>query len=75
MRIRLDKLEAMGVKYNLDEKEKTLTFFSEFYNTAAHKKLVDVAESLEFSDAECEELVGAAYKIQMVSTLKRASGG
>jgi len=75
MRIDLDKLEAMGVKFQHDEKEKCLLFLSDFNNEKARKMIVNLANLLEFSDIESDELYGVVYRIQMLSILKRASGG
>jgi hypothetical protein len=75
MRIDLDKLEAMGVKFQHNEKENALMFFSERHNDVLEKQVRKVANLAEFSDAESDELHGTVYRMQMIGRLKRASGG
>ena len=75
MRIDIDKLEAMGVKFNYSEKERVIDFYAERINEKAQKMLRSLANLLEFSDIESDELLGVVYRIQMISILKKASGG
>ena len=75
LRINIKKLDAMGVKFDYNEREGVITFFPKAHNEQAQKKIQNLGELLEFSDIECDELIGVVYRIQMISVLKRASGG
>ena len=75
MRINIEKLEAMGVKFEYNEKEGVITFYPRFANEKAQRVIRSLSELLDFTDSESEELVGVVYRIQLISVLKKASGG
>ena len=74
MRIDFKKLRACGIEVEYHEKEKCIDLHSKHHDPEAHKLAKELAQRLEFSDMETDELTCTIYRLQMFKALKFASG-
>lgn len=74
MLIDFKKLSDMGFEVNFNERKQTVAFHAKFENDMAHTQTRKLADMLEFSETESDELVSHVHHMQCFHCLRKASG-
>lgn len=74
MLIDFGKLENMGFEVDFNKVKKTVSFHARFENDMAHTQTRKLADLLEFTDTESDELVSHVHHMQCFHCLRKASG-
>lgn len=73
MHIKLGKLEKMGFNVKFDRKENTLDIWPNERNDLAHNLVCHLAEELNFTCSETDELFATVSRMQTLSAIREAS--